>query len=124
METAVRVADLLDLNGVSAGVLSMHTVKPLDAEATLEAARATGAIFTLEEHSVMGGLGSAVSEVLAESREGMVTFKRFGLPSAFSSMVGTQEYLRAQHGLSAESLAAAIHSILKKAPALMSTAKG
>jgi transketolase len=122
LETAVRVANLLEANGLGAAVLSMHTVKPLDVDATLEAARSTGAIFTLEEHSVLGGLGSAVSEVLAEFREGMVTFKRFGLPSDFSSMVGTQEFLREQHGLSTESLAVAIRSILEEDRSLTAVA--
>jgi transketolase len=92
----------------------MHTVKPLDSDAILAAARETGAVFTLEEHSVIGGLGGAVAELLAETSEGSIVFKRFGLPSAFSSVVGTQEYLRAQHGLSVESLAVAIRSALEK----------
>ena len=114
LETAVQAADALRAAGFGARVLSMHTVKPLDSDAVLAAARETGAIFTLEEHSVAGGLGGAVAELLAESGEGTIVFKRFGLPSAFSSVVGSQEYLRAQHGLSAESLASAIRSRLEK----------
>jgi transketolase len=114
LETAVRVAELLLHAGLQARVLSMHTVKPLDVDAVLEAARETGAIFTLEEHSVIGGLGGAVAEVLAEASEGLVVFKRFGLPSAFSSVIGTQECLRTQHGLSPESLATAIRSTLER----------
>ena len=92
----------------------MHTVKPLDANAINSAARETGAVFTLEEHSVDGGLGGAVAELLAEAGEGPFTFRRFGLPSAFSSVVGTQEYLRARHGLTAEAVASAIISILRE----------
>jgi transketolase len=98
LNTALRTADLLTVYGIEARVLSMHTLKPLDAEAVLAAAMQTGAIATLEEHSIMGGLGSAVAEILAESDQ-QVPFKRIGLPSAPSAFVGSQEYLRAQYGL-------------------------
>src|SRR5205823_13416133 len=90
-------------------VLSMHTFKPLDTNAVLAAARETSAVFTLEEHSIIGGLGSAVAETLAESAEREVVFKRFALPSAFACKSGTQEYLRAQSGLDVESLTNAIY---------------
>jgi transketolase len=92
----------------------MHTVKPLDEEAVLLAARETRALFTLEEHSVIGGLGGAVAEVLAEHSDGLPVFRRFGLPSAFAATAGTQEFLRAQHGLCPESLAAEIRTALEK----------
>jgi transketolase len=122
LETAVKVAESLHHAGLQARVLSMHTVKPLDADAILAAAHETGAVFTLEEHSVVGGLGSAVAELLAEATEGLGAFKRFGIPSAFSSVVGTQEYLRAHHGLSVESLEAAIRSTLEKKRTLTASA--
>jgi transketolase len=124
LETAVQVAESLHHAGLQTRVLSMHTVKPLDADTVLAAARETGAIFTLEEHSVIGGLGGAVAELLAESSEVQVPFKRFGLPSAFMSIVGTQAYLRAQHGLSADPLATAIRSIVEKARALTAVSRG
>ena len=114
LETADHVAEHLRVAGIGARVLSMHTVRPLDVEAVLSAADETRAVFTIEEHSVTGGLGGAVAEVLAESSGRSVTFRRFGLPPAFSCMVGTQEYLRTQHGLSTESLAKAIRSILEQ----------
>jgi transketolase len=114
LETAVHVAQSLDEFGVQARVLSMHTLKPLDTEAVASAALETNAVFTLEEHSVIGGLGSAVAEFLAETSETSVVFKRFGLPSAFSSVVGTQEYLRAEHGLSVPSIVLSIRTILEK----------
>ncbi|MHB8499962.1 MAG: transketolase family protein [Candidatus Acidiferrales bacterium] len=124
LETAVRVAESLRHTGLRTRVLSMHTVKPLDSDAILAAARETGAIFTLEEHSRVGGLGGAVAERLAEVSEGAILFKRFGLPSAFCSVAGTQEYLRAQHGLSVESLAVAIRSKLEKNRTLTVTNAG
>jgi len=113
LETGMRVVSLLHARGLQARLLSMHTVKPLDERAVLQAARETGAIFTLEEHSVIGGLGGAVAEVLAESHSTPIAFKRFGLPSSFCCVAGTQEYLRAQYGLSPEALAQAVLSMME-----------
>jgi transketolase len=110
LQTAVEAADALSAKGLHARVLSMHTLKPLDANAVLAAARETRAIFTLEEHSIIGGLGSAVAEILAESAEREVVFKRFALPSAFACKSGTQEYLRTQFGLGVGSLSDAIYA--------------
>ena len=104
LETVLHVAERLAKEGVQVRVLSMHTVKPLDTEAVLAAARETRAIVTFEEHSLIGGLGAAVAEVLAESSKSRVPFKRVGLPSAFSSEVGSQEYLRAVYGLSIDEI--------------------
>jgi transketolase len=124
LETALQAAESLHQAGIQTRVLSMHTVKPLDGNAIGAAARETGAVFTLEEHSVDGGLGGAVAELLAEAGQGPLTFRRFGLPSAFSSVVGTQEYLRAQHGLTAEAVASAIASILEKDRTFAATSTG
>ena len=79
--------------------LSMHTLKPLDIEAVRSAAADTGAIITIEEHSIIGGLGSAVAEVLAEVGQCPCRFKRLGVRRALPSRVGSQEYLLAEHGL-------------------------
>jgi transketolase len=110
LQTAVETAEALSHKGLQARVLSMHTLKPLDIDAVLAAARETDAIFTLEEHSIIGGLGSAVAETLAESPEREVVFKRFALPSAFACKSGTQEYLRAQFGLGVGRLTDAIYA--------------
>ena len=63
---ARKAAELLAAEGIDARVIDMHTIKPLDAELVLKAARETGAIVTAEEHSIIGGLGSAVAELVAE----------------------------------------------------------
>ena len=110
LQTSVETAAALSQRGLQARVLSMHTLKPLDVSAVLTAARETSAIFTLEEHSIVGGLGSAVAETLAESAEHEVAFKRFALPSAFACKSGTQEYLRAQFGLGVQQLSDAIYA--------------
>ena len=112
LQTSVQLAERLAKDEIGARVLSMHTVKPLDTEAVLAAARETQAIITLEEHSVIGGLGGAVAEVLAESGELRVPFKRLGLPSEFSSYVGSQEFLKAAYGLSMDGILQSLKPIL------------
>jgi transketolase len=100
LETGVRAAELLGEAGIDTRVVSMHTLKPLDEAEILSAAAETGAIATLEEHSLIGGLGSAVAEVLAEASGPRGRLKRLGVPSTFASEVGSQDYLRAMYGLS------------------------
>jgi transketolase len=112
LRTAVQAADKLATRGVGARVLSMHTLKPLDEEAVLAAARDTGGLVTLEEHCVVGGLGSAVAEVVAEQSALRPLFKRLGLPPAFSPYVGSQAYLLEAHGLTPEAVAASIVRLL------------
>lgn len=108
----VQAAERLARGGIQARVLSMHTIKPLDEAAVLAAARETAAIATIEEHGVIGGLGSAVAEVLAESSELRVPFKRLGIPSAVSTLIGSQEYLRNAYSLSVDGILNSLHSVL------------
>lgn len=114
LAVAASVAEALDRDGVSARVLSMHTIKPLDVGAILTSARKTRMVVTLEEHGVLGGLGGAVAEVLAESGVPGVTFRRIGLPSAYSKAIGDQNYLRRVHGLDESSVAANLRSLLDR----------
>jgi transketolase len=104
LKNTIGAADLLEQQGLRARVLSMHTIKPLDEEALLNAVRETSAILTIEEHSVVGGLGGAVAEMLAES-EMRVPFKRIGVPSAFPGKTGSQDYLLEQFGMTAPQIA-------------------
>jgi transketolase len=99
LQIVLQVANILSKQDIKARVLSMHTVKPLDNAAVLMAVKETSAIFTIEEHSVIGGMGSAVAEVLMETDFKPRYFKRIGLKDTFSSIVGDQDYLRAQYGL-------------------------
>lgn len=110
--TALEVADALAEMGSEARVLSMHTVKPLDVDAVLTAARDTRAIVTLEEHSIIGGLGSAVAEVLAEASDTHVPFKRLGVATGFSRIVGSQNWLRHHNGLSVEAILQSVVPLL------------
>jgi transketolase len=109
---ALEVSQQLAEQGIQARVLSMHTVKPIDVEAVLTAARETAAIFTLEEHSIIGGLGGAVAEVLMEAGESGLVFRRIGLPDAFSTIVGDQDYLRAQYGLDTAGILQTVKAVL------------
>jgi transketolase len=109
---AVVVADRLEKHGIQARVLSMHTIKPIDVEALKSAVEETAAIITLEEHSIVGGLGSAVLEKLSEAGILRVPVRRIGLPPKFISEVGKQAYLWDIYGLSLAKLAESIEEYL------------
>ena len=112
LHDTVRAAEILAGQGLQARVLSMHTIKPLDTQAVLAAAAETQAIFTIEEHSIIGGLGGAVAEVLMEADLRPRYFKRIGLNGMFSSQVGDQDYLRAHYGLDVMGIVSAVQSVL------------
>lgn len=95
---ALEAADLLAAAGVQARVLNMSTVRPLDRDAVLAAAAETGHIVTAEEHSVYGGLGSAVAEVVVQSHP--VPMRILGVPGVFAP-TGSAEWLLDHFGLSA-----------------------
>lgn len=87
--------------GGSVCVISMPSVKPLDRELVLERAKTSRAIFTVEEHSAIGGLGSAVAEILVESDIPKKIFHAFGIPDRFIKSVGGRDYLLREAGLDA-----------------------
>ncbi|POQ98680.1 transketolase [Alkalispirochaeta sphaeroplastigenens] len=98
---AIAAAELLEEKGVSATVIDMHTIKPLDEDLLVRWARTTGAVLTAENHQVQGGLGSAVAEVLGEHCP--VPHIRVGVQDEFGE-VGTQQYLQERFGLTAENI--------------------
>lgn len=114
LEEALRAAGILAVKGVSTEVLNMHTIKPLDADAIQERVGNRKAIFTLEEHSIYGGLGSAVSEVIAEIPGEKPRFLRFGVPDRWPGVVGSQHYLRDISGISAEKVVERISNEIMK----------
>ena len=107
---ALKAADLLAAEGIRATVVNMHTVKPLDEDAVLSVAEKCGAVVTAEEHSVIGGLGSAVAEVLA-GRSG-AKFARVGIEDRFGQ-AGTPAALFAASGLPAENIAENARRLVK-----------
>jgi len=104
---ALRAANCLAGEGVACRVLSMHTISPLDVHSLVVAARETGGILSVEEHGVNGGLGGAIAEALLECGVPPRKFHRVGLRAGFSSVVGSQEYLRAAYGMDEVALIAA-----------------
>jgi len=108
-------ARLLAADGISCRVLSVHTVKPLDVDTLAAAARETGGIVSVEEHTVDGGLGGAIAESLAELGVFPRLFFRIGLRNTFSSVIGTQQYLRKVYSLDAEAIARTVSSRLAAA---------
>lgn len=98
------VTDKLINEGIGVRLISMHTIKPLDKGIILKATQETKAIFTVEEHSLIGGLGSAVAEVLAETDAKNVLFRRFAVPDRYLKDVGNQEYLREKNSLSIDQI--------------------
>ncbi len=106
---ALHAADTLHEEGVSARVLNMATIKPLDETAVLAAAAETRGIVTAEEHHLAGGLGGAVAELCALHQPAPMRF--VGMPDEFA-VVGPTDEVRERHGMSADAIAAACHSLL------------
>ena len=100
---AVEAAEILAKEGIDAGVINIHTIKPLDTELIADAARRSGAIVTAEEHNVIGGLGAAVCEALAESCP--VPVLRVGVEDQYGRSGKVPELLEI-YGLTAENIAA------------------
>jgi transketolase len=90
--------------GLSIRVIGMHTIKPIDTEEIILAASQTGGIVTVEEHNKDGGLGSAVAEVCMDSGIYPKKFLRIGLDNKYSSVVGSQKYLKSFYKMSSESI--------------------
>jgi transketolase len=110
--SAVTAADQLAERGVRARVLDMYTIKPIDRELLVSAARATGLVVTVEEHSILGGLGSAVAEVLAE--ELPVPVRMLGLPDEFAhELCGYPEHL-SRCGLDADGICRAVEQSIRR----------
>ncbi|MCM2292442.1 transketolase family protein [Allorhizobium sp. BGMRC 0089] len=107
----VKAADLLLQHGVKARVLNMATVRPIDEEAIIAAASETGAILTAEEHSIFGGLGSAVAEVVVDHRP--VPMTRLGVPGVYAH-TGSAEALLDDFGMAPQAIVEAALELIKR----------
>ena len=107
----MKAADLLAAEGIEARVLNMATVRPIDIEAVVAAARDTGAILTAEEHSTFGVLGSAIAEVVVA--EAPVPMKILGVPGIFAP-TGSAEFLLDEFGMSPALVAKAAKELLAR----------
>lgn len=105
LRIALDAAVILSEQGLDASVLHIPTLKPLDVDAILKCATEVSTIITVEEHTVIGGLGSAVAEVIAEANfEPAKRFKRVGIPDVFPDQYGSQNSLLARYDITAETL--------------------
>ena len=100
---SIKAAEMLKNDGIDAEIINIHTIKPLDVQMVAKSAKKTGAVVTAENHSVIGGLGSAVSEALSESYP--VPVRRVGINDHFGE-VGLTDFLMEKYGLTAEHIAA------------------
>jgi transketolase len=108
-------AELLAKDGIDVTVVHFHTVKPLDEETLLDFARDAQLVVTVEEGIMIGGFGSAVTDVLVEQLgSALPPLMRLGLPDAFPHNYGLQEDLFEIYGLTAEQIAAAVAKTAKK----------
>lgn len=108
---ALKAAELLAARGIEAGVLHVHTVKPLDTEKILDRAGGARLVVTIEEHSEIGGLGAAVVDLLGE-HGAPVPFMKLALPDAFSHAYGSQDYVLEQARLQPPDIAARVEARL------------
>jgi len=104
LHPAKLVTGMLARKGLSVALVSMHTVKPLDVALIKRCAKDSKAIFTVEEHSIIGGLGSAVGEALMELNYKGI-FRRIGIPDAYGQAIGSTNYLREKYGLTPGAIA-------------------
>jgi transketolase len=111
VQESLKAAELLEKDGIHPRVIDMHTIKPLDREIILKAARETGAIVTAEEHNIIGGLGAAVCELVSE--EYPVPVIRVGVNDEFGRS-GPAEELLSFYGLSPENLVQKVKQVCQK----------
>lgn len=108
---SLDAAEILEKEGISVRVVNLHTIKPLDKELIVLCAQETGAAVTAEEHSIVGGLGGAVAEVLVENAP--VPMVRVGLKDIFGES-GKPEELVIKYGLTAQDIVTAVKAVLKR----------
>jgi transketolase len=114
---ALDAANALSAEGVELAILHLPTIKPLDRAAIVAAMAAVPIVVAVEEHSIIGGLGSAVAEIIAE--EGFSPpkrFKRIGIPDVFPDAYGSQASLMARYGITADAVVQAVREPVRLKP--------
>jgi transketolase len=115
LEMTKNISEALEKKGISARVISMHTVKPIDKELVLETISRIKNVFTIEEHNITGGLGSAVAEIIAEANlKKDVFFRRIGVQDKFCKVAGDQNYVRELFCMSEAEIIQAICQLLNR----------
>jgi transketolase len=113
LSIAAQVCENLAKRGLSVRFLRMPTIKPLDRRAIVDSAKKTKAVFTVEEHSEIGGIGSAAADALAESKS-KALFRKFALKDIYRKTVGSRDYLLRKEGLSEEGITESILNYTRK----------
>lgn len=113
LRIVLDAAERLSVGGIGCRVLSMHTAHPLDRDAVLAAARETGGIVTVEEHTALGGMGGAVAECCLDAGVTPEVFRRVAWPAGSPYLVGSQEYLRSQYAMDAVAIVDAVTEALR-----------
>jgi transketolase len=112
LQVALAAADDLAKQGISASVLHVHTLKPLDAKAIQDNLSRVPVVVTIEEHTIVGGLGSAVAELIAEAGfNPSKRFRRIGIPDVFPDEYGSQASIMARYNITAEHLVEVIKEL-------------
>ena len=116
LSIAMTVSDTLEQNGIGAEVINIHTIKPLDTEIIKDRTANRRAIFVLEEHNIMGGLGENIARIICEL-EGTKKpiFKCFGVPDKYIHATGSHDFMLNYCGLNAKNIAKEITNLYKKA---------
>jgi transketolase len=124
LQCALEASDILGRRGVEAAVLHVPTIKPLDKDAILAYAAQVPVIVTIEEHTVIGGLGSAVAEIIAEAGfDPGKRFKRLGIPDVFPDQYGSQQTLMKRYSLTSDELVRIVTSLVRAQPGQRSEIK-
>lgn len=110
VNASLEAAEMLRKDGINARVINMHTIKPLDEQLVIKAAKETGKIVTVEEHSIIGGLGSAVSDVVCEKN--LASVHKIGVKDVFGESALAEELLE-KHGLDAKGIYKDIKNFLE-----------
>jgi transketolase len=113
-EEAIKASNLLSKDGIDCRVLSLCTVKPIDLDAIRSACEETNGIITIEENNIVGGVGSAVAEVCMDNGFQPKNFKRIGLNDQYSTVVGSQKYLRSYYKIDASKIVSYVKTIICK----------
>jgi len=112
LRDVLQATKLLKDSGIDAGAVNMHTIKPIDKNLIISVANETGGIITVEEHNIDGGLGSAVAEVCMDAGIKPKVFLRIGLENKYSSIVGSQDFLKSYYQMDAKTIANRVKKIL------------
>lgn len=113
-EDAIKATEMLKEIGISAGVYSFPTVKPIDKELIIEHSKTRRLIVTVEEHNIIGGLGSAVAEVMAEMQGNKAPLCRIGVRDVFATIVGSRPFLKKTYGIDVEAIKNTVIERIKK----------